>query len=223
MAHQLEVAEWREIQNILKETFDIWSPGLTRDKYLEFIWQQMQHPWTRGNYRYLMIRANQRASTPLASMKFYRINMSARGRTYPFAGFGAIYTRQDVRKEGLGTELINLCIKKAREEGCFGVLLFSDIDPKFYSRFGFQDMSNQKFFLALADDAKEADDPEESGDPTTTRSFLDTTPDTIDFLTRHYQRWLRGRPFGVERSSIYFHFKIFRENFLAENSRLSWP
>lgn len=294
MAH-LEVAEWRDIQNILRQTFEIWSPGLTRDKYLEFIWLQMQHPWTRSNYQHLMLRDKERSKTALASMKYYNINMASRGRTYKFAGFGAIYSRKDVRGQGYGSRLIDLCIDKAHGDGCQGIMLFCDIDPSYYTRFGFVDMSNEKFFLALSDEAFESKAPLSdtssgggtgttlvttsggaSGRAAVTKSdgvsgatgaagsddasrmtgatssddilatipgtaahhdihldsdfdtliqyrFLDTNPDTVDFVARHYMRWLRRRPFGVERSNLYFHFKIFRENFLAEHSQLSWP
>lgn len=248
MAHSLEQAEWRDIQNILKETFEIWSPGLTHEKYLEFIWMQLQHPWARNNYEYLMTREGARSESPLASMKYYKISLASRGRSFPFAGFGAIYSRMDVRGQGYGRELIELAIDKARKEGCQGIMLFSDIDPKYYERFGFIDMSNQKFFLALEEDLNAGEfEPNPIVDDSFDRGassrsltaadqmfppelesiiqyrFLDTSAEQIDLVTRHYGRWLRRQQFGVERDSLYFHFKIFRENFLADHSNLAWP
>lgn len=243
MAKRLEYADWCDIQRILKETFDIWSPGLSREKYINFIWKQMNHPWSKRNYSYLILKDNAGSAAPAASLKYYRLNIVSRGKSHPFVGLGAIYTRKDLRGQGFATDLIKLVIDKAWNEGNHGAILFSDIPPSFYKQFGFFDLNNEKFILSLPDrlpvePAQEsARSTGSTGDTAVWRKnlnvdgreiavsskYLTTEKDTIDFVTRHYGRWLRSQPFGVERSSLYFHFKVFRENYLADNSTLAWP
>ncbi|MDZ4836699.1 MAG: GNAT family N-acetyltransferase [Candidatus Melainabacteria bacterium] len=337
MAKKLEIAEWCEIQRVLKETYEIWSPGLTRECYRDFVLKQMQHPWCRWNYQYLIVRDKKKSKTPAASLKYYKLNFNYRGKTLKFAGFGAIYTRKDLRGHGYATDLIKLALDKAWYDGCHGTILFSDIAPEFYASFGFFDLNNEKFVLSLkqkksdsngqsaasqfepgggtaagtATDAQTGaetdaqagittneqsssgnqqtnttadektstalDEQQKSistptnldmqipgqpvvntltlpgdtnvsvgamlataehghtgpadwatgfvveGDIVVQCRHLTTDDDQIDFITRHYGRWLRKQPYGVERSRLYFHFKITRENYLAKNSGLSWP
>ncbi len=244
MAKRLEQADWCDIQRILKETFDIWSPGLSREKYINFIWRQMQHPWSKRNYSYLILRDGKGSPTPAASLKYYRLRISSKGISYPFIGLGAIYTRKDLRGRGFATDLIKLVLDKASSEGNHGVILFSDIPPSFYREFGFYDLNNEKFILTLSDQHQSPPTQEGSsrgssptGDTVAWRrvvnvdgaaiavntKYLTTERGMIDFVTKHYRRWLRGQPYGLERSSTYFHFKVFRENYLADNSVLAWP
>lgn len=244
MSKQLETADWYEIQRVLKETFEIWSPGLSRERYREFIFTQMMHPWCRQNYTYLILRDGSNSKTPAASLKYYKLNFQSRGRTYRFAGFGAIYTRKALRGHGYATELIKLALDRAWYDGCHGAILFSDISPSFYTSFGFFDLNNEKFILTLKDTSRfdfPASSPDWQGgsardtissstsyvvddDETVVRCrYLTTDPDTIDYVTRHYGRWLRKQPFGFERTRDYFHLKVSRENYLAQFSTLSWP
>lgn len=277
MAKKLEIADWCEIQRILKETYEIWSPGLSRDCYRDFVLKQMAHPWSRSNYQYLILRDSQNSKTPAASLKYYLLNFNFRGKQLKFAGFGAIYTRKNLRGCGYASELIKLSLDRAWYDGCHGTILFSDIDPAFYASFGFFDFNNEKFVLSLKQKTSSSDLPSVETAGTTTSGgkaaskkrkkkvapgseisvsrgsmitevdsghtgphdwatgfkveddivaecqHLSTDPEQIDFVTRHYRRWLRKQPFGFERSSLYFHFKIMRENYLAEHSVLSWP
>jgi GNAT superfamily N-acetyltransferase len=275
MAKQLEIADWTEIQRVLKETYEIWSPGLNRDSYRDFVLTQMAHPWCRSNYYYLILRDKQKSKTPAASLKYYNLSLSYRGKSLKFAGFGAIYTRKELRGQGYATELIKLALDRAWYDGCHGTILFSDIAPSFYADFGFFDMNNEKFVLSLKQKTESAGTASASptGDTTVPPRngvaitegeraskmnlsvgsmlgridhghtgpedwvtgftvdddivvqcrHLSTNADQIDFMTRHYGRWLRKQAYGIERSSTYFHFKIMRENYLAQKSRLSWP
>lgn len=275
MAKKLEIADWCEIQRVLKETYAIWSPGLSTDCYRDFVLKQMAHPWSRSNYQYLILRDDRNSKTPAASLKYYLLNFNYRGKLLKFAGFGAIYTRKDLRGHGYATELIKLSLDRAWYDGCHGTILFSDIDPQFYADFGFFDFNNERFVLGLKQKKSITSLPPvetsttSGGKPRVKKGakknapgaeisvsrggmiaevhsghtgpsdwatgftieddilvecrHLTTDPVQIDFVTRHYRRWLRKQPFGFDRSSLYFHFKIMRENFLAQHSALSWP
>jgi GNAT superfamily N-acetyltransferase len=246
MTRKLEIADWYEVQRVLKETYEIWSPGLSRERYREFVRMQMLHPWSRYNYTYLILRDKQNSKTPAASLKYYNLEFRSRGQHYKFAGFGAIYTRKDLRGEGYATDLIKQSLDRAYYEGCHGAILFSDIGVNYYARIGFFDLNNEKFILQLNDPHPDSVThiPTEwtnheyatASDTSTWSScflvegktvircrHLTTCPEQLEYVTRHYQRWLRKQPYGVERSYKYFHFKIMRENYLADHSSLAWP
>ena len=245
MTKKLEIADWCDVQRVLKETYEIWSPGLSRDQYHEFVGMQMAHPWSKRNYSYLLLRDKKNSATPASSMKYYNLKFQSHSQQYKFAGFGAIYTRKDLRGEGYATEMIKLALDRAWYDGCHGALLFSDIGVDYYSRIGFFDLNNERFVLQLnpAHQGSEVhvpidwttEAPDITGDTTDWSScyriegalirtrYLTTSPGQIEYIERHYRRWLRKQSFGVARSRDYLHFKIMRENYLARFSRISWP
>jgi len=245
MTKTIEIADWCDIQRVLKETFEIWSPGLSRENYADFIRMQMRHPWCKQNYSYLILRDQFNSKTPAASLKYYKLNFKRNGRNYKFAGFGAIYTRKDLRGLGYATELIKQSLDRAWYDGCHGAILFSDIGTSYYARIGFFDCNNEKFIIQLndaqpgsemhapsgwKDNYSATGDTNEwstnfivDGETIVRCRYLSTNPEMIDFVARHYRRWLRKQEFGIERSEDYFHFKISRENYLAEHSSLVWP
>ena len=55
----------------------------------------------------------------------------------PAVGLGAIFTAPERRKQGLAERLVRTVLDEAYAGGASGALLFSDIDPKYYERFGF--------------------------------------------------------------------------------------
>lgn len=245
MTRKLEIADWCDVQRVLKETYEIWSPGLSRDHYREFVGMQMAHAWCKQNYFYLILRDKQNSKTPAASMKYYNLTFQSQGKQYKFAGFGAIYTRKDLRGEGYATDMIKQALDRAWYDGCHGAMLFSDIGVDYYARIGFFDLNNERFVLQLSPAHQHSEvhvpidwtteEPDITGDTSDWSScyriegylvrtrYLSATPGHIDYIDRHYRRWLRKQPYGVERSSLYLHFKIMRENYLAKFSQHSWP
>ncbi|UQA57383.1 GNAT family N-acetyltransferase [Polyangium aurulentum] len=74
----------------------------------------------------------------VASLKRYTLALSVPGgAVVSVVGFGAVFTRQDARKTGAASELIEAVLAEARAEGHAAGLLYSDIDPAFYARLGF--------------------------------------------------------------------------------------
>ncbi len=59
------------------------------------------------------------------------------GGTAKAVGIGAVFTRPDARGTGAASELLRHVLEEAREAGDVIGLLYSDIDPAFYERFGF--------------------------------------------------------------------------------------
>lgn len=220
----LDTADWSDILEVLHETFQIWSPGLDRQTYYHYIWRQVSHPWARKHYRFLVYR---QGGKPVASLKLYSVDLIRRSSVYHFAGLGALYTQESFRSLGYASRLLAETIERSRSDGCAGLVLFSDIGPNFYGKFGFQALGCNDFLVSMPDAPAEKlpslPEPELA-------SFLALQPQVcpvelehIDWLERHYRQWLRRQPFGFARSDQYWSFKLSRELYLNQESRWSWP
>jgi predicted N-acetyltransferase YhbS len=214
----LELADWQDILTVLKETHLIWSPGLDRSTYHRYIWGQMNHPWARRNYRYLMLKRDGRL---VSSCKLYTLQMQSRGKQYKVAGVGAVYTQSDASGSGNGSRLMREVTDLAQREQFDALLLYSDIGHDFYERFGYIAMPHDDFHMDLRQSSNSKSMYAWAvSHKTQARPIL---PSDADFIERHHIRWLRSQPFGVKRTTGYIQYRLWREIFLHENSRWSWP
>lgn len=220
----LEPAEWCDILKVLRHTYEIWSPGLDRQSYYQYICRQMNHPWSRRNYTFFIYRDG---SGLVASCKLYSLQFSARGRLHRLAGVGAVYTQPDLRGMGYARKMLNELIDRSRSQGAEGMLLFTDIGPQFYERFGFRPLGCHEFFVHLPGGDNPGSElsalPEVDSLEALEPRVCPVELGHIPLLDRHYRRWLARRPFGVARSEQYWSFKLGREIFLQANSQWSWP
>jgi hypothetical protein len=113
-------------------------------------------------------------------------------------------------------EIINLCV----DEDADGILLFSEIGTDFYNSFGFTEVGSAEFLMEL-----DTCHLKFSADNCPSESIEERalSRQDVPWLARHYLRWLRTQPFGVLRSESYWYYKLSRENFLKERSRLFRP
>lgn len=222
---------WSELLPVFKETYHIWSPGLSPEKYRQYLKLQLTHPWSRKNYRYVVHRDNERI---VSSCKLYTLTLQSRGRSFKFGGIGAVFTQPNARGRGYAAALIEQIIMETRKDEFEGLILFSDIGSRFYEPFGFEEMGSAEFFVYLprvpapqvtflSDDRgidhfmmKEAGETFEAESAPFDRKH-------IPIVSSMYAKWLRAQPFGFQRSHDYWDFKLARERFLNANSRLSWP
>lgn len=227
----LEAVDWQELFPVFRETFKIWSPGLSRQDYLEYQKKQADHPWARRHIRHLVLTNGKKI---VSSLKFSSVELQVRGETFQIAGIGAVYTQLAERNRGYASKLMKETVKLARKEGYQGLILFSDIDCEFYSRFGFEEIGSADLLIhlpfqknrILPTNVTEIETGKFSIEADGQRLYVKQeliTEAHLDTLTRHYGQWLRTQPYGIRRSSHYFDFKLMREAFLHNNSRLSWP
>ena len=205
---QLEEANTSDILKILRETRTIWSGGLSPDKCIQSIHNQLTHPWGKKHLRYLLLRSGNEI---VASLKFYSICITSRAKTFNFAGLGAIYTMERYRNQGYGAKLVRAATDLAKEQKLDGLLLFSDIDAGFYANLDFLELSNLNFELA----------PKAACDFTAHVNALKT--EYVPSLSLSYDRFLSRRSYGCRRSDIFWRYKIHRENFFHNFSEKEWP
>jgi len=215
----IELADWHDILQVLHETYRIWSPGLTKAAHQQYVWEQMSHPWSKNHYRYLVYKRN---STVAASCKTYALSMTARGREYRILGIGSVYTQQAWRGTGCATDMLHDVIESARAQKYEGLLLYSEIGPDFYERFGFEELGGADFCIFTASAGQHTA-------PLAADTLSPLTPpvplefEHIAWMVRHHARWLRREPYGCVRSEQYWHYKLTKEKFLQRHSHLSWP
>jgi len=73
----------------------------------------------------------------LCSLKRYHVILKQKSVTIPTVGLGAIFTPKKMRKQGLANKLIETVLLESKTEGCEAALLFSDINPGYYKKYGF--------------------------------------------------------------------------------------
>ncbi len=220
---RLGLAEWQDIQSVLRESHQIWSSGLDKSTYYQYIWWQMHQPWSRKNYRYLVYK-NDRDQI-LSSCKLYTLDMMSHHQHFKIAGIGAVYTPRPHRGQGHAVEFLhavrNFCSSAA--EAYDGMLLYSDIGLELYEAIGFEVLGSCDFYLWLPNSGAAEAVPHTwlpAIDSATSRRYqvtaidLDMVPDMV----RYYQRCQVNLPFATARSEDYWHYKLARERYVSQRS-----
>lgn len=228
----LETADWQDLLAVFRETYKIWSPGLSRRDYLEYQIAQSNHPWARRNIRHLTW--NQEGAI-VSSLKLSSINMQVRGQSFLIGGIGAVYTQLKFRNKGYASDLMEACIDLAKSESFHGLLLFSDIDCSFYERYGFEELGAADLLINLPfvkgkptfpphiqvdEDGSVSVEVDKVVYKLQSERFKQTD---LQYASRYYGRWLRRQPYGIYRDPLYYSYKLMRETYLHEHSRLAWP
>jgi predicted N-acetyltransferase YhbS len=123
------------LDRILDDTYDIWNDGLSRRAYARFYTAQIATAWGRAHLRrFALVRGDD----ILASAKLYQLDAVLDGVPLTVAGIGAVFTTPAARRRGAARELIERLLERAAAEGAELALLFSEIGPGYYARFGFE-------------------------------------------------------------------------------------
>jgi GNAT superfamily N-acetyltransferase len=132
---KLVSAEGGALDQILDESHDIWSDGLTRQAYARFNVAQTRTPWGSRHLRRCALLDSQ--GNVLSSAKRYDLRARLDGREIAVVGLGAVFTPDRMRGRGHARALVEQIIADAAGEGAELALLFSEIDPVFYEAMGF--------------------------------------------------------------------------------------
>ena len=119
-----------ELDQIYEMGFDVWSGGSDREEYLESCRNSRKY---QGG-EWLVIEKEQKL---LCSLLVHRFD---EGRY----GIGSIATVPEKRKKGYASVLITRAIERLEKEGAISIYLYSDINPKFYEKFGFVALSDEQ-------------------------------------------------------------------------------
>lgn len=221
----LRPLEASEINEVLKANYSIWSPGLDLAKYRHYQWWQLHSAWGRKNLRYYGYFSN--SGELLASCKRYRFVFQSRGLSYLLAGVGAVFVPESNRGHSYGLQMLNSLAELCSEENYDAMLLNSDIDPDYYERLGYEPFDASSFTVDLSDEwlTKSICHLDSLKNGGCDESYVVRAIQESDLaeMCKHHRRWLASVEYGMIRSEDYWNFKLGRERYLFEHSRLNWP
>lgn len=132
---KLVEAEGSALAQVLDETHAIWSDGLSRVAYERFNEAQRRTPWGRDHLRrFLLIGDDGRV---LSTAKRYDLRARLDEREIQIVGLGAVFTPVDQRGHGHAAVIVERIVEAAARDGAELAVLFSEIDPRFYTASGF--------------------------------------------------------------------------------------
>jgi GNAT superfamily N-acetyltransferase len=132
---KLVQAEGGALDQVLDESKEIWSDGLSRLAYGRYNAAQMRTPWGGRHLRRFALL--DREDRVLSTAKRYDFRACLDGRDIGVVGLGAVFTPAAMRGRGHARELITRIMAEAADEGAELALLFSEIDPAYYAELGF--------------------------------------------------------------------------------------
>lgn len=125
------------LEEILDRTHPVWGEGLDRAAYAKYNAAQLRTPWGAGHItRVALVDGGRWVSTA----KRYSLRARLRGKDVEVVGLGAVFTPPDLRRRGCAAELLRRVLSSAEAEGARLALLFSEIGPRYYERFGFRSL-----------------------------------------------------------------------------------
>jgi len=191
------------LRQIYDETWQIWSDGLSRDRYERYNHAQMATSWGEHHLRRVAMVEDGRL---LASAKEYRLTLRLKGAEVRCLGIGAVFTPPALRGRGHAAALIEMMIEEAGREGTEYALLFSEIDPGFYARLGFEPIPVAESAIALRVQ------PREGAPAVLMRGGDDRDLDNIAAMHE-----MRAEPYGfsLRRPADYVRHAISRRRLLA--------
>jgi len=123
------------LDQVLTESHEIWSDGLTPQAYGRFNATQVRTAWGAKNLRRLAL-VDER-DTLLSSAKRYDFTARLDGQDVSVVGIGAVFTPTAARRHGHARRVVDEITSAAAREGADLALLFSEIDPAYYQDMGF--------------------------------------------------------------------------------------
>lgn len=215
----VELADSTDIQTVLRQNYKAWNAGLTYDQYVQFLRVQLSQPWSRRNYRYFVAR-KEKTGPIVSSCKLYTFEFQSRNRVYKVAGIGGVFTAEEARGRGYASDMLEQIVKRAKSENFDAMLLFSDIDPMFYERLGFELLPDNNFHIWT-------NEPEFERWVMSGPGFVEDlqahAPDlsavsleNAEQMVSHYRRYLVRQPYGLLRDLPYWQYKLKRSLYRAD-------
>jgi GNAT superfamily N-acetyltransferase len=134
MPFQVVPATGAVLEQVLDDTYALWSEGLSRPHYGKFWAAQLKTAWGKSHLDRVALVDGPHV---MCSAKRYDLSLRIDGRIRRVLGIGAVFTPAAHRGRGFARELITRLLDTAVAEGHEFAMLFSEIDPAFYERLDF--------------------------------------------------------------------------------------
>ena len=134
MPFQVVPATGPVLEQVLTDTFPLWSDGLSRENYAKAWAAQLKTPWGQQHLDRVALVDGPHV---LSSAKRYDLSLRIDGRIRRVLGIGAVFTAAAHRGRGCARELLTRMLDTAVTEGQEFAMLFSEIAPAFYEQLDF--------------------------------------------------------------------------------------
>lgn len=127
-----------QIRVAQEQSHSLWGAGQTFEYRLQNLFKRHEYYGEKLSY---MSGYSAPDGRLVCSLKRYYYPIVADKKVFKTIGLGAIFTDPSFRKEGHASLAIEKVLKEAsEEEDCDLAVLYSDIDPRFYKKFGFVEL-----------------------------------------------------------------------------------
>ena len=134
MPFQVVPATGAVLEQVLTDTYPLWSDGLSRENYAKAWTVQLKTPWGQHHLDRVALVDGPHV---MSSAKRYDLSLRIDGRIRRVLGIGAVFTAAAHRGRGCARELLTRMLDTAVTEGQEFALLFAEIAPAFYERLDF--------------------------------------------------------------------------------------
>ncbi len=133
MGNQLEIHPASESEKIeaYRNVHEVWGGGLSLEAHVERRLASAQH----NHARWFVGCCDDRVVTSLGC---FRVQFRLNGQIEPGIAIGAVHTLPQYRGRGFAPQLIRWVEEHERARGAALSLLYSDIDPGYYAKLGYQ-------------------------------------------------------------------------------------
>lgn len=130
---KFEIATDSERETLTRLRATIWKGSLTSEQFFHRNQALYRHSFAKKKIQTLVLRAEKRI---LSSMDVLSVQVLSNTASNPESGFliASVLTPSEWRGKGYATELLKAFLESHSDSP---VVLYSDIDSKFYERFGF--------------------------------------------------------------------------------------
>ncbi|MEX2270750.1 MAG: GNAT family N-acetyltransferase [Vicinamibacterales bacterium] len=191
------------MRQIYDDTWRIWAEGLSRAGYERYNRAQLASPWGSTHLDRVALMDG---DTVLASAKRYRLTLRVNGANAVAIGIGAVFTSPALRGRGHGAAIVEEIIAGAANDGAHYALLFSEIDPAFYARLGFEPIPIAEATLLLKMQKRE-------GAPAVL--MRDGADRDLDNISAMHEDRASQYAFSLRRDPDYVRFAISKRRLLA--------
>jgi predicted N-acetyltransferase YhbS len=193
MAEELQCQVATDEQKLAAFTnvHEFWGAGRTLEDHLQHRLASRQH--RRATWYVGLLNGR-----VVASLGCFPMDFHVHGQLCPGIAIGAVHTHPEFRRRGFARHLIEWLEQHVRDAGAQLSLLYSDIDPAYYARLGYQRCPSHEGWADPVVD-----------DNTDGWQLVRCDPATAaPQLQRLYDRHHAGRTIAVARNSAYWQYLV---------------
>ena len=203
---EMHLADDGERMQAFENVHEFWDGGRTLEEHLAWRLQSAQHLWADWYVGCLDGRV-------VTSLGAYPLRFRTVDAVWDGIAVGAVHTVPEFRGRGLAPRLLDWVERHHGAKSMRFSVLFSDIDPNFYSRLGYQVCPSWRgCWRQSGNDQLQAD--QYSG-----YALREFTPlEHLDSLDACYSSWQSGLQLSIERDAGYWRYLVGK----AREDRFVW-